>query len=190
MKCFFFFFFSSLACLTGTSKKLCSPLYVLCPSGLGADVSRPPCRKAKDLRKERRLLKEHARHKADGVSSDATPAPPAPPTTSQTNQPKLLEDFISESPPNVSSSHSLEVSGMWCKVLCSLFWSRKQTLALCLPIIAVVFWGGMRLVWSYAFFQSFFLSPSDFTMGLCVQRAWREPSGKKQKSLPSSHSTK
>ncbi|XP_075875158.1 arginyl-tRNA--protein transferase 1 isoform X2 [Nelusetta ayraudi] len=73
--------------------------------GLGADASRPLCRKAKDVRKERRLQKEHVRHKADGVSSDGAPAPPA---TSQTNQPKLLEDFISESPPN-DSCHSLEV---------------------------------------------------------------------------------
>ncbi|XP_075875160.1 arginyl-tRNA--protein transferase 1 isoform X4 [Nelusetta ayraudi] len=78
--------------------------------GLGADASRPLCRKAKDVRKERRLQKEHVRHKADGVSSDGAPAPPA---TSQTNQPKLLEDFISESPPN-DSCHSLEFRRFLC----------------------------------------------------------------------------
>uniref|UniRef100_A0A4W6C6L4 Arginyl-tRNA--protein transferase 1 n=1 Tax=Lates calcarifer TaxID=8187 RepID=A0A4W6C6L4_LATCA len=67
--------------------------------GVGADPSRPPCRKAKDLRKERRLQKEQMRH-ADGVSSIPTPT--------QTNQPKTLEDFISESLPD-NSSHCLEV---------------------------------------------------------------------------------
>lgn len=81
-------------------------------AGLGADASRPPCRKAKDLRKERWLQKDQVRHKADGISSDVAPAPPA--STSQTNEPKLLEDFISELPPN-DSSHSLEVSGTWSR---------------------------------------------------------------------------
>ncbi|KAM9345402.1 arginyl-tRNA--protein transferase 1 [Symphorus nematophorus] len=69
--------------------------------GVGADASRPPCRKAKDLRKERRLQKEQMRHEADGVSS-------IPPTPAQTNQPKPLEDFISESLPD-NASHCLEV---------------------------------------------------------------------------------
>ncbi|XP_073338184.1 arginyl-tRNA--protein transferase 1 isoform X1 [Pagrus major] len=68
--------------------------------GVGADASRPPCRKAKDLRKERRLQKEQMRQDADGVSSSPTP--------SQTNQPKPLEDFICESLPD-NSSHCLEV---------------------------------------------------------------------------------
>ncbi|XP_036979209.1 arginyl-tRNA--protein transferase 1 isoform X3 [Acanthopagrus latus] len=68
--------------------------------GVGADASRPPCRKAKDLRKERRLQKEQMRQDADGVSSSPSPA--------QTNQPKPLEDFISESLPD-NSSHCLEV---------------------------------------------------------------------------------
>ncbi|XP_030298249.1 arginyl-tRNA--protein transferase 1 isoform X3 [Sparus aurata] len=68
--------------------------------GVGADASRPPCRKAKDLRKERRLQKEQMRQDADGVSSSPSPA--------QTNQPKPLEDFISDSLPD-NSSHCLEV---------------------------------------------------------------------------------
>ncbi|XP_041803679.1 arginyl-tRNA--protein transferase 1 isoform X1 [Chelmon rostratus] len=71
--------------------------------GVGADASRPLCRKAKDLRKERRLQKEQMRCEADGVSSIVSPTP-----TTQTNQPKSLEDFISESLPD-SSSHCLEV---------------------------------------------------------------------------------
>ncbi|TDH01054.1 hypothetical protein EPR50_G00176130 [Perca flavescens] len=72
--------------------------------GMGADPGRPPCRKAKDLRKERRLQKEQIR-KADGVSSIVSATPPAP---AQPKLPKALEDFISESLPE-NSSHCLEV---------------------------------------------------------------------------------
>ncbi|XP_054885501.1 arginyl-tRNA--protein transferase 1 isoform X2 [Poeciliopsis prolifica] len=67
--------------------------------GLGADPSRPPCRKAKDLRKERRLQKDQKRQHGAGVS----PAKPA-----NANQSKTLEDFISESLED-SSSDRLEV---------------------------------------------------------------------------------
>lgn len=67
--------------------------------GLGADPSRPPCRKAKDLRKERRLQKDQMRQHGAGVAS-ATPA--------HTNQAKTLEEFLSESLED-SSSHRLEV---------------------------------------------------------------------------------
>lgn len=84
------------------------PLYL--SAGAGADANRPPCRKAKELRKERRRQKEQMRHNADGVVS---PPPPAP-TLTQTNQPKPLEDFISDSLTN-SSSHCLEVSTMSSK---------------------------------------------------------------------------
>ncbi|XP_071375734.1 arginyl-tRNA--protein transferase 1 isoform X1 [Centroberyx affinis] len=73
--------------------------------GIGADPSRPPCRKAKDLRKERRLQKEQMRQQAGGVSSLVTPTPATP---TQTNQPKPLEDFISELLPD-SPLHRLEV---------------------------------------------------------------------------------
>ncbi|XP_003963747.1 arginyl-tRNA--protein transferase 1 isoform X5 [Takifugu rubripes] len=70
--------------------------------GAGADANRPPCRKAKELRKERRLQKEQERHNADAVVSSLSHAP------TQTNQPKPLEDFISESLMN-NSAHRLEV---------------------------------------------------------------------------------
>ncbi|CAJ1067828.1 arginyl-tRNA--protein transferase 1 isoform X2 [Xyrichtys novacula] len=73
--------------------------------GVGADASRPPCRKAKELRKERRLQKEQMRQRNDGASPIVSPTPSDPP---QTNQPKPLEDFISESLPE-NSSHNLEV---------------------------------------------------------------------------------
>uniref|UniRef100_A0A8D3AIW1 Arginyl-tRNA--protein transferase 1 n=1 Tax=Scophthalmus maximus TaxID=52904 RepID=A0A8D3AIW1_SCOMX len=74
--------------------------------GIGADPSRPPCRKAKDLRKERRLQKDQMRQQhTDGVSSIDSPTPSTP---TQTSQPKTLEDFIYESFPD-NSSHCLEV---------------------------------------------------------------------------------
>lgn len=86
---------------------MCIPSsYFLLGAGMGADPSRPPCRKSKDVRKERRLQKEQMRQLADGVSSIVSPAPP---TSTQTNLPKALEDFISESQPD-HSSHRLEVS--------------------------------------------------------------------------------
>ncbi|XP_029305190.1 arginyl-tRNA--protein transferase 1 isoform X3 [Cottoperca gobio] len=73
--------------------------------GMGADPGRPLCRKAKDLRKERRLQKEQIRQNAEGVSSIVSPTPPSP---AQTSQSKPLEDFINESLPD-NSSHCLEV---------------------------------------------------------------------------------
>ncbi|XP_062257045.1 arginyl-tRNA--protein transferase 1 isoform X4 [Platichthys flesus] len=72
---------------------------------MGADPSRPPCRKAKELRKERRLQKEQMRRNTDGVSSIVSSTPPTPTHESQT---KTLEDFIDESLPE-KSSHCLEV---------------------------------------------------------------------------------
>ncbi|XP_035982606.1 arginyl-tRNA--protein transferase 1 isoform X2 [Fundulus heteroclitus] len=67
--------------------------------GLGADPSRPLCRKAKDLRKERRLQKDQNRQHGDGAS---------PPKPACTNQPKTLEGLMSE-PLEGSSSRRLEV---------------------------------------------------------------------------------
>ena len=83
--------------------------------GMGVDPNRPPCRKAKDLRKERRLQKEQMRQHTDGVSSAVTPTPPTP---TQTNQPKTLEDFIDESLPD---NTCLEVSRNMEKVVSFLF---------------------------------------------------------------------
>ncbi|XP_076020625.1 arginyl-tRNA--protein transferase 1 isoform X3 [Genypterus blacodes] len=78
--------------------------------GTGADPNRPPCRKAKDLRKERRLQKEQLRQQAGGVSSNATLAPVAP---NPANQSKTLEEFISESLPD-NSPHCLEFRRFLC----------------------------------------------------------------------------
>uniref|UniRef100_A0A8C2GK58 Arginyl-tRNA--protein transferase 1 n=1 Tax=Cyprinus carpio TaxID=7962 RepID=A0A8C2GK58_CYPCA len=71
--------------------------------GKGADPNRPLCRKAKDLRKERRLLKEQQKQQ-EAVSSSVNPAP----SKSASNQPKSLEGFITESLPS-DPLHRLEV---------------------------------------------------------------------------------
>ncbi|XP_050982341.1 arginyl-tRNA--protein transferase 1 isoform X2 [Labeo rohita] len=70
--------------------------------GKGADPNRPQCRKAKDIRKERRLQKEQQKQQ-EAVSSSVNPAPKSSP-----NQPKSLEEFITESLPN-DPLHRLEV---------------------------------------------------------------------------------
>ncbi|XP_064173002.1 arginyl-tRNA--protein transferase 1 isoform X7 [Anguilla rostrata] len=71
--------------------------------GVGADPSRPPCRKAKDLRKERRQQKEQQRQQEGGASSAGSAPACAPPTQSRT-----LEDLIAESLPE-DAKHRLEV---------------------------------------------------------------------------------
>ncbi|XP_077073585.1 arginyl-tRNA--protein transferase 1 isoform X5 [Siphateles boraxobius] len=71
--------------------------------GKGADSSRPLCRKAKDIRKEKRLQKEQLKQQ-ETVSSSPSPAP----SKSSSNQPKSLEEFITEYLPN-DPLHRLEV---------------------------------------------------------------------------------
>ncbi|XP_052006802.1 arginyl-tRNA--protein transferase 1-like isoform X2 [Xyrauchen texanus] len=71
--------------------------------GKGADLNRPLCRKAKDIRKERRLQKEQQKQQ-EGASSSPNPTP----SKSVSNHPKLLEEFILESLPN-DPLHRLEV---------------------------------------------------------------------------------
>nr|XP_047915204.1 arginyl-tRNA--protein transferase 1 isoform X3 [Anser cygnoides] len=79
--------------------------------GKGADLSKPPCRKAKDIRKERKLQKLlqnqmgtlegsplQAGHQALLSQNSKTP----------TNQPKSIEDFIFVSLPD-DAPHKLEV---------------------------------------------------------------------------------
>uniref|UniRef100_A0A8C2A494 Arginyl-tRNA--protein transferase 1 n=1 Tax=Cyprinus carpio TaxID=7962 RepID=A0A8C2A494_CYPCA len=76
--------------------------------GKGADPNRPLCRKAKDLRKERRLLKEQQKQQ-EAVSSSVNPAP----SKSASNQPKSLEGFITESLPS-DPLHRLEFKRFLC----------------------------------------------------------------------------
>ncbi|KAG7334333.1 hypothetical protein KOW79_002740 [Hemibagrus wyckioides] len=73
--------------------------------GVGADPSKPPCRKAKDIRKERRLQKEQQKQQ-DGGGTATNPKPP--PATPASGQPKPLEEFINDSVPD-DPLHRLEV---------------------------------------------------------------------------------
>ncbi|XP_055757631.1 arginyl-tRNA--protein transferase 1 isoform X3 [Salvelinus fontinalis] len=78
--------------------------------GVGADPGRPLCRKAKELRKARRLQKEQKRQVGGGVPASVTSNPATP---VQLNQPKALEEFINESLPD-SPLHHLEFRRFLC----------------------------------------------------------------------------
>uniref|UniRef100_A0AAR2KJN4 Arginyl-tRNA--protein transferase 1 n=1 Tax=Pygocentrus nattereri TaxID=42514 RepID=A0AAR2KJN4_PYGNA len=75
--------------------KTCCPQYT---------ISRPPCRKAKDLRKERRLQKEQQRRQDGGTLTSPNPTPLNP----ASSQPKTVEEFIADSLPD-DAVHRLEV---------------------------------------------------------------------------------
>ncbi|XP_044791083.1 arginyl-tRNA--protein transferase 1 isoform X12 [Bubalus bubalis] len=78
--------------------------------GRGADLSKPPCRKAKEIRKERKRLKLMQQNPAgerEGFQAQCQPSSLLPPKT-KSNQPKSLEDLIFESLPE-NASHKLEV---------------------------------------------------------------------------------
>lgn len=80
-------------------------MFVSVDSGMGADPSKPQCRKAKDIRKERRLFKEQQKQQdGGGTLPNPKPAPPSP----ASGQPKPLEDFITDSLPD-DPLHRLEV---------------------------------------------------------------------------------
>uniref|UniRef100_A0A4W4HAD3 Arginyl-tRNA--protein transferase 1 n=1 Tax=Electrophorus electricus TaxID=8005 RepID=A0A4W4HAD3_ELEEL len=78
-------------------------------AGVGADPSRPPCRKAKDIRKARRLQKEHQKQEHGGVATTLNPAPSNP----TYNQAKGLEEFISDLLPD-DLLHNLEFKRFLC----------------------------------------------------------------------------
>ncbi|ELW69721.1 Arginyl-tRNA--protein transferase 1 [Tupaia chinensis] len=78
--------------------------------GKGADLSKPPCRKAKEIRKERKRLKLMQQNPAgelEGFQAQGQP-PSLFPAKAKSNQPKSLEDLIFESLPE-NASHKLEV---------------------------------------------------------------------------------
>ncbi|KAM4837506.1 arginyl-tRNA--protein transferase 1 isoform X7 [Urocitellus parryii] len=78
--------------------------------GKGADLSKPPCRKAKEIRKERKRLKLMQQNPAgehEGFQAQGQPPSLFPPKA-KSNQPKSLEDLIFESLPE-NASHKLEV---------------------------------------------------------------------------------
>lgn len=73
-------------------------------------MSKPPCRKAKEIRKERKRLKLMQQDPAgerEGFQAQCQPSSLLPPKT-KSNQPKSLEDLIFESLPE-NASHKLEV---------------------------------------------------------------------------------
>ncbi|XP_016280989.1 arginyl-tRNA--protein transferase 1 isoform X4 [Monodelphis domestica] len=79
-------------------------------SGKGADLSKPPCRKAKDIRKERKrqkLILKSQTDKLEGVQVQHEPQL-LPSEKSKLNQPKSIEDFIFDTLPE-DAAHRLEV---------------------------------------------------------------------------------
>ncbi|KAM8784058.1 arginyl-tRNA--protein transferase 1 isoform 8-T8 [Rhynchonycteris naso] len=78
--------------------------------GQGADLSKPPCRKAKEIRKERKrlkLMRQNPAGEREGAPAQQDPLSLFPPKA-KSNQPKSLEDFMFESLPE-NASHKLEV---------------------------------------------------------------------------------
>lgn len=83
--------------------------------GKGADLSKPPCRKAKEIRKERKRLKLMQQNPAgehEGFQAQGQPPSLFPPKA-KSNQPKSLEDLIFESLPE-NASHKLEFTRFLC----------------------------------------------------------------------------
>ncbi|XP_040461530.1 arginyl-tRNA--protein transferase 1 isoform X5 [Falco naumanni] len=78
--------------------------------GKGADLSKPPCRKAKDIRKERKLQKllQNQMCTIEGSQLQADQVFLLQNSKSKTNQPKTIEDFIFVSLPD-DARHKLEV---------------------------------------------------------------------------------
>uniref|UniRef100_A0A8C0Z7C6 Arginyl-tRNA--protein transferase 1 n=3 Tax=Canis lupus familiaris TaxID=9615 RepID=A0A8C0Z7C6_CANLF len=84
--------------------------------GKGADLSKPPCRKAKEIRKERKRLKlMHQNPAGELAGFQAQGEPPSlfQPKANKSNQPKSLEDLIFESLPE-NASHKLEFTRFLC----------------------------------------------------------------------------
>ncbi|NWH24302.1 ATE1 transferase, partial [Grus americana] len=81
------------------------------PGRKGADLSKPPCRKAKDIRKERKLQKLLQNQMGTFESSQLQEGDQvflSQNSKSKTNQPKTIEDFIFVSLPD-DARHKLEV---------------------------------------------------------------------------------
>ncbi|XP_062491277.1 arginyl-tRNA--protein transferase 1 isoform X3 [Pezoporus occidentalis] len=79
--------------------------------GKGADLSKPPCRKAKDIRKERKLQKLLQNQTCTVEGSQLQAADQVfllQNSKSKTNQPKTIEDFVFVSLPD-DAQHKLEV---------------------------------------------------------------------------------
>ncbi|XP_055280480.1 arginyl-tRNA--protein transferase 1 isoform X5 [Moschus berezovskii] len=100
----------------GSGEPSCSVKVHAAPQpGRGADLSKPPCRKAKEIRKERKRLKLMQQNPAgerEGFQTQCQPSSLLPPKT-KSNQPKSLEDLIFESLPE-NASHKLEFTRFLC----------------------------------------------------------------------------
>ncbi|XP_040293964.1 arginyl-tRNA--protein transferase 1 isoform X5 [Bufo bufo] len=78
--------------------------------GKGADTTRPPCRKAKDIRKERRLQKTLLQKQDQASEQPAVaPTPPKPKASGI----KSIEDFI-DVPDRENVAHKLEFTRFLC----------------------------------------------------------------------------
>ncbi|XP_020834896.1 arginyl-tRNA--protein transferase 1 isoform X9 [Phascolarctos cinereus] len=83
--------------------------------GKGADLSKPPCRKAKDIRKERKrqkLILKSQTDKLEGSQVQREPQP-FPSEKPKLNQPKSIEDFIFDTLPE-DAAHQLEFTRFLC----------------------------------------------------------------------------
>ncbi|XP_027695662.1 arginyl-tRNA--protein transferase 1 isoform X2 [Vombatus ursinus] len=78
--------------------------------GKGADLSKPPCRKAKDIRKERKRQKLILKSQTDKLEGSQIQHEPQslPSEKPKLNQPKSVEDFIFDTLPE-DAAHQLEV---------------------------------------------------------------------------------
>ncbi|KAG8435623.1 hypothetical protein GDO86_013534 [Hymenochirus boettgeri] len=85
--------------------------------GKGADMTKPPCRKAKAIRKERHLQKLQEQPDKPSLSENV-PVNPTP--KSKCNYTKSIEDFISVTPLE-NAAHSLEVRLVRSSPACSQF---------------------------------------------------------------------
>ncbi|XP_038265331.1 arginyl-tRNA--protein transferase 1 isoform X8 [Dermochelys coriacea] len=84
--------------------------------GKGADLSKPPCRKAKAIRKERKLHKllQNQTRTLEGSPSQVEPQVLLSQNSkSKANQPKSIEDFIFVSLPD-DAAHQLEFTRFLC----------------------------------------------------------------------------
>ncbi|XP_077311502.1 arginyl-tRNA--protein transferase 1 isoform X4 [Lithobates pipiens] len=79
--------------------------------GIGADASKPPCRKAKDIRKDRRLKKLQLQNSDHATSGEAVTIPNA--SKPNTNSSKSLEEFLIVADPE-KASHRLEFTRFLC----------------------------------------------------------------------------
>ncbi|KAH0623690.1 hypothetical protein JD844_006741 [Phrynosoma platyrhinos] len=76
--------------------------------GNGADLSKPPCRKAKDIRREHKLQKSLQNKTQNPAVQEETQNLHGQSSKTKTNQPKSIEDFIFANLPS-EALHQLEV---------------------------------------------------------------------------------